>query len=121
MRRVVLHTLIAAALAAPLGVLALPAAAQVTEPWRTPTDEPVANRAHVTSGEDATKLSPAEQRAAKALAVAVFAKPAAAHRAVEKVEAAAAPAVPPAEPKPEWLAKDGVGLGGKGVQVKTPF
>ena len=117
MRRVVLSALLAGAFLSGGSM----AAAQVTEPWRTPTDEPVANRAHVTSGEDATKPSPAEQRQAKALAVAVFAKPAAARKAAEKVEEANAPAIPPAEPKPEWVAKDGVGFGGKGMQVKTPF
>jgi hypothetical protein len=29
--------------------------------------------------------------------------------------------VPPAQPKPEWLAEDGVHPGGEGLQVKTPF
>ena len=122
MRRVVLSALLAGALLS--GALffgASTAAAQVTEPWRTPTDEPVASRAHVTSSEAATAPSPAEQRQAKALAVAVFAKPAAARKAAEKVAEANAPAIPPAEPKPEWVAKDGVGFGGKGMQVKTPF
>ncbi|HEY0435448.1 MAG TPA: hypothetical protein VGC92_02335 [Phenylobacterium sp.] len=117
MRSVLVPALIATGLLA----AASPAPAQVTEPWRTPTDEPVANRARVTSSPDAAKASPAEQRQAKALAVAVFAKPAAAKKAADKVAADNAPAIPPAEPNPDWVAKDGVGFGGKGVQVKTPF
>lgn len=100
---------------------AAPAAAQPIEPWRTVTYEAAPNRAHVTSSEDATKPSASEQRQARTLAVAVFAKPAAAQRAAEKVDAANAPAIAPAEPKPEWLAKDGLQFGGKGMKVTTPF
>jgi hypothetical protein len=111
---------LAAALCAGLS-LAAPAAAQVFEPPRAVPDETAANRAHVTSGPDATKPAPSEQRDARALAVAVFAKPAAAHRAAEKVEEANAPVIAPAEPKPEWVAKDGVQVGGKGMKVTTPF
>src|SRR5258708_39033807 len=109
----------AAALAAALAV-ATPAAAQVFEPKRTPTDEGAPNRAHVTSDLDATKPSPSEQREARALAVAVFAKPAAAQRAADKVAEANGPPIPPAEPKPEWVAKDGLQVGGKGMKITTP-
>jgi hypothetical protein len=110
---------IVAALAAVMA--AAPAAAQVFEAHRTPTDEGAPNRTKVTSGPDAAKPSHSEQREARALAVAVFAKPAAAQRAAEKVAEASAPAIAPAEPKPEWVAKDGVQLGGKGMKVTAPF
>lgn len=97
------------------------AAAQVVEPWRSPTSETAPNRAHVTSSEGAAQPSAAEQREARALAVAVFGKRAAAQKAADKVAAANTPAIPPAEPKPEWLAKDGLQAGGKGMKVTTPF
>ena len=126
MRRIILFALIVAA--ATLGAVSV-AAAQVpqsampTQPpgFRTPTDEAAPNRKPVTSGDaTARPVSPAEQREAKALAVAVFAKPAAAKKAVEKVEDANAPAIAPAEPKPEWVDK-GLQVGGKGLQVTKPF
>jgi hypothetical protein len=125
MRRIVLFALIVA-VGAPV---AAPAAAQVpqsampTQPpgFRTPIDEAAPNRKPVTSGEPTARpASPAEQREAKALAVAVFAKPAAAKKAVEKVEDANAPPIAPAEPKPEWVDK-GLQVGGKGLQVTKPF
>ena len=105
-----------------MAAITVPAAAQqAVEPWRTPVDAATPNRAHVTSSEAATAPSASEKREAKALAVAVFAKPAAAQRAADKVETATTQAISPADPKPEWVAKDGVGFGGKGMQVTTPF
>jgi hypothetical protein len=105
-----------------MAAIAAPAAAQqAVEPWRTPIDETAPNRAHVTSSEAATAPSASEKRDAKALAVAVFAKPAAAQRAADKVETANTQVIAPSDPKPEWVAKDGVGFGGKGMKVTTPF
>jgi hypothetical protein len=125
MRRVILFALIVAA--ATLGAVSVaaqvPQSAMPTQPpgFRTPTDEAAPNRKPVTSGDSTAKpASPAEQREAKALAVAVFAKPAAAKKAAEKVEDANAPAIAPAEPKPEWVDK-GLQVGGKGLQVTKPF
>ncbi len=36
-------------------------------------------------------------------------------------EAADAKAAAPAEPKAEWLSKEGVHRGGKGLQISSPF
>ena len=109
---------------------ASPALAQLqtqnrAEPWRAPTDQPgsrpLDNRARVTSDASATEPSPAEQRQARLLAAALFAKPGAAQRAADK----AAPAVPPdyaeVQPKPEWTDTAGVAPGGRGVKVTRPF
>ncbi len=127
MRRTLLFALILAA--ATLGAVSA-AAAQPTEStaaptqppgFRTPLDEAHPTRKPVTSGDSTPKpASVEEQRKEKALAVAVFDKPAAAKKAVEKIEDANAPAIPPAEPKPEWTDK-GFEPGGKGVIVKKPF
>jgi len=127
MRRIILFALIIAA--ATLGAVST-AAAQPTESaatpsqppgFRTPLDEAAPNRTPVTSGATTPKpVSIEEQRKEKALAVAVFAKPAAAKKATDKIEDANAPPIPPAEPKPEWTDK-GFEAGGKGVIVKKPF
>jgi hypothetical protein len=121
MTRIALLWFSAALLAAMASAVAAPVAAQVFTSQRTPTDAGAPNRAKVTSGPDAVKPSPSEQREARALAVAVFAKPAAAQRAAQKVAEANAPVIAPAEPKPEWVAKDGVQVGGKGMKITTPF
>ena len=42
-------------------------------------------------------------------------------RAADKVAEANGPPIPPAEPKPEWVAKDGLQVGGKGMKITTPF
>lgn len=127
MRRILLFALViaAATLGAVTAAAAQPtdSAATPTQPpgFRTPLDEVAPNRKPVTSGATAPKpASIEEQRKEKALAVAVFGKPAAAKKAVEKIEDANAPPIPPAEPKPEWTDK-GFEAGGKGVIVKKPF
>jgi hypothetical protein len=95
------------------------------EPWRTPADQPgtraAENRARVTSDTSATGPSPAEQKEARALAAAVFAKPAAAQRAVDKVAPEAAPEWAAVQPKAEWSDKGELVPGGRGVKVTTPF
>ena len=93
----------------------------VAEPWRSPSEQAAPDRTRVTSSEDASKASPNEQRLARDLAVAVFDKPAAAKRAADKATKANPIAITPADPKPEWLAKDGVQIGGGGMKVTTPF
>ena len=116
----------AAAIVLLLLVVAAPAAAQPQEePWRPPIDpssQVTANRDRTTSGPAATAPSPAEQREARVLAGAVFAKPAAAERAADKAAPVVEPDLGQVQPKPEWTSQSGgVGIGGKGVQVKTPF
>jgi len=112
-----MRNLAAIALVAAVG---FPAAAQVG-PAPDPTAQSLANRARVTSSITATAPTPAEQREARSLVTAIFAKPAAAQRAADK----AAPQTPPnleTSPKPEWTtSRNGLGLGGKGVQFKAPF
>ena len=103
-----------------------PVAAQSAQPaqppaHRTPIDEAPPNRSQVTSGKRVAKpASPAEQREAKALATAVFDKPAAAHKAGKKAEAANPLPVHPVEPKAEWRDK-GLQPGGKGLKATKPF
>src|SRR3982751_1802565 len=76
------------------------------EPWRAPVDQPgthaAENRAHTTSRPAASAPPPPEQREARALAGAVFAKPAAAHRAAEKAAPPQDPELAAVQPKPEW-------------------
>ena len=70
----------------------------------------------------ASAPTPAEQRETRALAGAVFAKPAAAARAADKAVAATQPDLtPPVQPKPEWANKDAVQVTGKGLEIKSPF
>ncbi len=89
------------------------------EPWRQPAPPPPIPRA--TSSLDATKPTAAQQHQSRMLAGAIFAKPSAAQRAEDKVAAANAPAIPPTDPKKEWLAEPGIRLGGEGLQVSKPF
>jgi hypothetical protein len=116
--------LCAAGLAA-LALSALPAAAQQeVEPWRAPT--PAMNaKPKATSDLSATAqaaTTPAQQREAKALTTAVFAKPAAKAKAAQKLDDANQPDLSAVQTKPEWTEdKSGLGVGGKGVQIKTPF
>ncbi len=100
-------------------VVGWPAAAQVVEPWRSPAP-PSAGRAQVTSGVDATAPTAGEQRQARALATAIFAKPAAAARAADKA-APPTPGLAAVQPKPEWSQKDGPQVGGDGLTVSRPF
>jgi len=85
------------------------------------SDQPLPVPPKVTSTEAAQTASAAEQRDARKLATAVFAEPAAAARAAEKVDAANQPDFNKVEPKPEWKATDGPRIGGKGMEIKTPF
>lgn len=110
------------ALVTGLAMRALPAVAQPVDPFRPVTNQAPPKPKNATSDLDATALSPAEQRETRALASAVFAKPAAAARAGDKAVAAAQPDLAPTvQPKPEWSTRDGVQLGGKGLQIKSPF
>jgi hypothetical protein len=97
--------------------------AERAEPWRVPAGQPyttpAGNKARVTSDVTATEPSPAEQKEARALAAAVFAKPAAAQRAVDKVAPDAAPDWAAVQPREEWT--DKVAPGGRGVKVTAPF
>lgn len=110
--------------------IAAPALAQTSpnraEPWRGPSDQPgtraVDNRARVTSDETATQPTAAEQHEARALAAAVFAKPAAGQRAADNVAPVAAPDLAEAQPKTEWVDKTtGIVPGGRGLKVTKPF
>jgi hypothetical protein len=92
------------------------------EPWHTPDHAPPPP--HATSSLDATKApvaTPEQQRETRTLATAVFARPAAGQRAADKAAEAYAPPIPPAEPKAEWLADEGVHLRGKGLELSAPF
>jgi hypothetical protein len=90
------------------------------EPYRSKTPAP---KAPATSTLEATAPTAAETREAQALTAAIFAKPAAAARAADKVAAENQPDLAPAavQPKPEWSAEEGLRPGGKGVEIKTPF
>jgi hypothetical protein len=120
------HRVLVALVAAVAMTAGGPAAAQSAQPaqppaHRTPIDEAPPNRSPVTSGERVAKpASAADQREAKALATAVFGKPAAAHKAAKKAEVDTPLPVAPIEPKPEWADK-GLRPGGKGVKATKPF
>jgi hypothetical protein len=90
------------------------------EPWSAPEAPPGKPRT-ATSSTSATEPTPAEQREARKLATAIFAAPGAGQRAADKAAPPSTAKVPPAQPKAEWLAADGVRPGGDGLQVKTPF
>ena len=90
------------------------------EPWRARVQDAPAGRAHVTSSAAATAPTAKEQREARVLATAVFAKPAAAQRAADKV-APPAPDLAQVQPKAEWTQHDGPQVGGDGLKVSTPF
>jgi hypothetical protein len=88
-------------------------------PW---TPAPPAEKPRTaTSSAEATEPTASEQREARKLATAIFAAPAAGQRAADKAAPPSTANVPPAQPKPEWLAEDGVRPGGEGLQVKAPF
>lgn len=89
------------------------------EPWRAPASEPATTRA--TSSLEATQATESDQRQARTLATAIFARPAAAQRAGDKVDAAHKPPVPPAQPRAEWLSDEGLHFGGRGLELTTPF
>jgi hypothetical protein len=108
------------ALAAMLGMSALPAIAQSTDPFDHPVEGAPPKPRNATSSLQATAPTPTEVHDARSLATAVFSRPAAAKAAADKVTAAAQVDVPPLQPKPEW-SPDGVQVGGKGLQIKTPF
>ena len=92
------------------------------EPWRDPTQGGPALKPHATSSLDATRPSPQDEHQSRALAAAVFSRPAAAQRAADKASAANAPKITPADPKPEWLGTEqGPHFGGQGVEVNRPF
>jgi hypothetical protein len=65
--------------------------------------------------------TPAQQRQARTLSMAIFAKPGAAAKAAAKVDAANQPDLAAVKPKAEWTDDRGVALGGKGVEFKAPF
>jgi hypothetical protein len=118
------------ALAALIGGLAAPAAAQSTapnraEPWRGPSDPPgtraADNRARVTSDASATAPTPAEQREARNLAAAIFAKPGAGQAAAEKAAPEATTDLAEVQARPEWTNPPGLAPGGRGVKVTAPF
>ena len=90
------------------------------EPWHSPAPPPAKPR-NATSDTSAAEPTPTEQREARKLATAIFAAPSAGQRAADKAAPPNAANVPPAQPKPEWLADDKLGPGGEGVQVKAPF
>jgi hypothetical protein len=106
-----------AAAAALLVCGAGPVGAQ-TEPFRPPIGAPAPK---ATSALEATTPTAAEAREAKALTTAVFAKPAAAARAVDKVTAENQPDFAVSAPKPDPTAQEGLRPGGKGLEIKTPF
>jgi hypothetical protein len=108
-----------------LSLAALPAVAQPeVEPWRSPSPA-VPEKPKATSDISATAqtaTTPAQQREAKALSTAVFAKPAAKAKAAQKIDDANQADLSAVQPKAEWAEdKSGVGVGGKGVQIKAPF
>jgi len=109
------------ALAAMLALSALPALAQASDPFAKPVEGPPPKPRNATSSLGATAPSPAELHDARTLATAVFARPAAAKAAADKVTAAAEADLPPLQPKADWTSSEGVQLGGKGLQIKTPF
>lgn len=117
----------AAAGLAALALSAWPAGAQIkeTQPWQPPV--PAAEAKPRTASSDlgaATQsaTTPTQQREAKALTTAVFAKPAAKAKAAQKLDDANQPDRSAVSIKPEWTEdKAAVGVGGKGVQIKTPF
>jgi hypothetical protein len=123
--RATVASLVVFALAAAAPALAQAPAQNRAEPWRGPSDQPgtraADNRARVTSDAAATQPTAAEQREARALASAIFAKPGAAQRAAEK----AAPETPPdyadLPAKPEWAGAGELKPGGRGVKVTQPF
>jgi hypothetical protein len=123
-------SLCAAALGAAVFALAgaTPASAQssqsVSDPSRPPRPDFLAKPRTATSDLSATTpvATPAERRETHTLAGAVFGKPAAAAKAEEKVDAATQPDLSAIQPKPEWTeAKSGLGVGGKGLEIKAPF
>ena len=81
---------------------------------------PVPPPARATSTAAATAPTATEYRDARQRATAVFAHPAAAREAVAKADEATLPVPPPPEAKPAWLA-EGLHVGGKGMEIKTPF
>lgn len=83
--------------------------------------DPPAVPPKATSSIEATAPTPTETREAKALTAAVFAKPAAAAQAIQKVTADSQPDYAVAVPKPESPLPDGFRPGGKGVEIKAPF
>jgi hypothetical protein len=119
----------AALTAAILAAHALPAFAQASSAqnspsqantWRSPDSAPVAPRKPVTSSLEATAPTPAEQREARTLAAALFARPAAAAAAADKAVPITEAEAAPLERKPEWDNK-GLQFGGKGLLFKSPF
>jgi outer membrane PBP1 activator LpoA protein len=105
--------LVRAAAFAALALSAVPAAAQQDDKPRATSDLSAATQ---------TATTPAQQRDARVLATAVFAAPAAKAKAAQKLDDANHPELSAIPTKPEWTEPPGgVGLGGKGVQIKTPF
>lgn len=109
------------AVAALLGLSALPALAEPADPFRAPVEGAPPKPRNATSSLGATAPSAAELREARTLAGAVFARPAAAKVAADKATAAVQADGPPLQPKPDWIPTEGVQLGGKGLEIKTPF
>lgn len=114
------QTMARLALAAALGLCALPAFAQTTDPFTAPVEGAPPKPRTATSSLGATAPTPAELHDARTLATAVFARPGAAKAAADKATAAAAADVPPAPAKSDWT-PTGVQLGGKGLEIKAPF
>ena len=82
---------------------------------------PAPPRKATSSIETTAVPTPTETKEVKALTAAVFAKPAAAAHAVDKVTADSQPDYAVNVPKPESPLPDGFRPGGKGVEIKTPF
>jgi|SRR5579859_3285154 len=114
-RQLVMLAAVAALIAIGPSVLAEP------DRFQIPIDHIPPKPQQVTSDLDATAPTPAEQHETRALAAAIFAKPAAAARAADKATAASEPDLNVVQAKPEWAARDGVLIGGKGLAFKSPF
>jgi hypothetical protein len=66
--------------------------------------------------------TPTERRETRALTAAIFAKPGAAAKAAEKVDAANQPDLSAVQPKPLWTEeKNGLGVDGKSIKLTEPF
>jgi hypothetical protein len=106
-----------AMVAAALALIGGPTAAQAQAYRPNPPEPPP----KATSSIEATTPTQAETKEAKALTAAVFAKPAAAAHAVQKITADSQPDFAVTISKPESPLPDGFRPGGKGVEIKTPF
>ncbi|MBS0360452.1 MAG: hypothetical protein JSR98_03655 [Proteobacteria bacterium] len=91
------------------------------EPWRNPAQGEPTPKPKATSSLAATQAAAQDDHQSRALAAAIFARPSAAQKAANKVSAANASKITPADPKPEWVNEQGVRFGGEGLEVSKPF